>query len=135
MKSFDVFEHPTDGREAVKDGFSWPGFFFKWFWAFVKGLPAYGFLFIGATALVWSIDRAAGVDPASLISELTELSLALWVGREGNEWRRKALVAKGYRWIGTVMAASPEAAIEAVSGHQAEKGELARGPANGSKHG
>jgi hypothetical protein len=130
MKTFGVFEHPTDGRrEAVKDGFSWPGFFFKSGWAFFKGLPGRALIFLAVTVLVWVPDIIAGIDPSPIMSELTELSLSLWIGREGNEWRRKALARKGYRWIGTVEADSPQAALAAMSHQGTGTDELTAGSA------
>ena len=30
MKQYTVFQHPTSGYEAVKNGWSWPAFFFTW---------------------------------------------------------------------------------------------------------
>jgi hypothetical protein len=50
MKTFKVFRHPTLGFQAVKEGFSWPGFFFGPIWAFAKKLWGYAFL-ITATAV------------------------------------------------------------------------------------
>ena len=35
MKQFNVYSHPVLGPQAVKQGFSWPAFFFTWIWAFV----------------------------------------------------------------------------------------------------
>ena len=32
MKQLDVYSHPVHGFEVVKNGFSWPGFFFTWIW-------------------------------------------------------------------------------------------------------
>ena len=33
MRAYQVFKHPEKGFKAVKDGFSWPGFFFTWLWS------------------------------------------------------------------------------------------------------
>ena len=48
MKTFDVYQNRQGDTQAVKKGWSWPGFFFTWVWCFVKGLPgtALGILFI-----------------------------------------------------------------------------------------
>ena len=42
MRTFDVYKHRTQGYEAVKQGFSWPAFFFTRIWAFVKKLWLHG---------------------------------------------------------------------------------------------
>jgi hypothetical protein len=128
MKRFDVFEHETEGREAVKDGFSWPAFFFKWIWAFVKGLPGRGLMFLVAVGVAAFLDSALG---GHRVPFLTELGFSLWVGFEGNEWRRKALYAKGYRWVGTVEAESPGEALESSSDRQLPgDSEVLSGPMN-----
>ncbi|MCY4487204.1 MAG: DUF2628 domain-containing protein [Deltaproteobacteria bacterium] len=38
MKKFSILRHATSGYEVVKNGWSWPAFFFTWIWAFVKKL-------------------------------------------------------------------------------------------------
>ena len=43
MKVFTVYKHESKGYEAVKVGWSWPGFFFGPWWMLVKGFL---FLFI-----------------------------------------------------------------------------------------
>ena len=42
MKTFKIYEHPAGNREAVKQGWSWPGFFFGPIWAFVKKMWGLG---------------------------------------------------------------------------------------------
>lgn len=105
MKTFRVYQHPSGGMEAVKEGFSWPGFFFGWIWAFVKGLPGYG---VGLLALV---AISVGV---SVVSEVLGIIFALagyvWAGLEGNEWRVQKLDARGYRIVNEVEAETPDGA-------------------------
>ncbi|WP_226912943.1 hypothetical protein [Halomonas sp. 3D7M] len=36
MKEFKIYMHPAGMHEAVKQGWSWPGFFFGPIWALVK---------------------------------------------------------------------------------------------------
>ena len=52
MKAFDVYKHPTQGYQAVKQGFAWPVFFFSWIWAFVKKMWGLGFAFLGILFLL-----------------------------------------------------------------------------------
>jgi hypothetical protein len=128
MKQFDIFEDENGNRDAVKEGFSWPGFFFKWVWAFVKGMPGYGLLFLGTATLALIIDQLSGAQHA--LPVLSGLSFSLWVGLEGNEWRRKNLLARGYQWIGTVEAESPAAALMAANNREAASSELTAGPSD-----
>ncbi len=41
-KRYKVFEHPENRVEAVKQGWSWPAFFFIWIWALVKKMWVLG---------------------------------------------------------------------------------------------
>jgi len=117
MKQFDIFEDENGNRDAVKEGFSWPGFFFKWVWAFAKGMPGYGLLFLATATVALILDGLSGAQ--HVLPVLSGLSFSMWVGLEGNEWRRKNLIAKGYHWIGTVDAVSREAALRAAKIHEA----------------
>jgi len=40
MNFYNVYRHPVRGHEAVKLGWSWPGFFFTWIWAFAKRMKS-----------------------------------------------------------------------------------------------
>jgi hypothetical protein len=126
MKQFDIFEDPSGNRAAVKEGFSWPGFFFKWVWAFAKGMPGYGLLFLGTASLALILDELSGAQ--HVLPVLSGLSFSMWVGLEGNEWRRKNLIARGYHWIGTVDAESSEAALLTASNQEATSELMAAPP-------
>ena len=41
MKKFDIYFHKSHGYKAVKKGFSWPGLFLTWAWAFYYRLWGY----------------------------------------------------------------------------------------------
>ena len=48
MKQYKIFKHPSGNSEAVKQGWSWPAFFFSFIWAMVKKQWALGVsVFIG----------------------------------------------------------------------------------------
>ena len=116
MRIFAVYYHPVRGYEAVKNGFSWPGFLFTWIWAFVKGLPEFAapllFVFILSGALVGSGRRfllALGVGGM--------LCVALVAGFRGNRWREKSLTRRGYRLMEILREKSPDAAISRIFEH------------------
>jgi hypothetical protein len=48
MKTFKIYEPPTGECEAVKQGWSWPAFFFGPIWALVKTLWGLGVGFLMA---------------------------------------------------------------------------------------
>lgn len=117
MKRFEVFQHPTLGYEAVKVGFSWPGFFFGPFWAAIKQmwLPA-AIIFLVVIALVTvesSLDQSG--DNTAVMASLLQLGLAVFIGFQGNEWRRGSLRKRGYNSVSTVEATNPESAIATLT--------------------
>src|SRR3989337_3893601 len=58
MKTFDLYRHPTLGYEAVKRGFSWPGFFITPLWALSKRMWLGGALLL----VIWFFLFAARAD-------------------------------------------------------------------------
>lgn len=125
-----VFFHPALGHAAVKEGFSWPGFFLTWIWAFSKRMWTLGawlagfhyagtlvlgfllwFLAIGiARLLVESLLGLPGLPPLSLCTPIG-LALAVTVGLKGNRWLCERLPMAGYEYLGVAETFTPEAAI------------------------
>ena len=114
MKTFDVYKHPVLGHEAVKQGFSWPALFFTVIWAFFKKMWGNGgvllgvflLLNLGATAF-W----AEGSESGAVLMDLLMVALCVFVGFNGNDWRRSDLSRRGFDKIQSVQAETPEAAI------------------------
>lgn len=109
MKQFKIFKNPMRQYEAVKIGWSWPGFFFTWIWAAVKGLWS---IFAGLLALsiAMAIIGAASPDIAAL-SWIVGLGISLALGSNGNAMRETNLTGRGYRLQKIVVASTPEGAI------------------------
>ena len=110
MKEFNVYQHPVRGWQAVKEGFSWPGFFFGWLWCFVKGLFGWGFAILALAMVVGFF-----VESESVLTGISFV-LAMAIGSQGNEWRCDRLLRKGYSHIGKVTARTSYSAITEVSG-------------------
>jgi hypothetical protein len=114
MKRFDLYENERnpDELEAVKQGFSWPAFFFGWIWAFVKRMPL-----VGAVLLAIDVGFAVGerVLPdeglAADLAFLAWLAVGVVCGAYGNAWRRGALERRGFELAETVSAESPDQAL------------------------
>ena len=140
MKQFDLYTHPVVGHEVVKNGFSWPGFFFTWIWLLICRLWGHGI----AVAVFYSVGPfviffAGGVligltmpisdadlDDADLDAAIGSLFVVVWllssvvvnlvVGIKGNQWRRNNLVRKrGFEHLKTVQATTSDAALLEVS--------------------
>ena len=115
MRAFDLYQSPErDPRvEAVKYGFSWPALLFGWVWAIVKGMPALAAVLFGVDlAFAWTETALTG--PAWLVEGLGAafLAKALAVGALANRWRRRHLVARGYRSVDRIEAHSVRGAID-----------------------
>lgn len=111
MKTYDVYAHPLREQEAVKQGFSWPGFFFGWIWAFVKRLPPHGFALLGVGIVMGVIDAGAETPEISVVLSMVGLAIAVAIGFNGNEWRRDRLCQLGYKHMGSFHAATSDGAI------------------------
>ena len=116
MKTYDVYKHPVIGYEAVKQGFSWPAFFFNWIWAFVKKMWVNGLIIIGINVGFSIIESALSGDTGGiLIILVAQLGFFIFIGKNGNEWRRDSLKKRGFEHLKTVLAESPDAAIAIIA--------------------
>lgn len=127
MKTFDVYESKEGTLEAVKKGWSWPGFFFTWIWCFVKGLGGTGLTILFIIFFdIWIYDSYSvnhsrsgwSPEPPSspplafvIVSYLLPLLVAFWLGFKGNRKRKNKLLEYGYKLKKTVKATNPENAI------------------------
>ena len=114
MKVFKVYKHPSLGAEAVKVGFSWPAAFFIVIWMLVKKLWIFAGLWVVAYIVLTIIQDSAlksGAAGAILIVFAGHLALALIPAFKGNEWRIKNLTKRGFEFVASVPANTPDAAI------------------------
>ncbi|MBN2332281.1 MAG: DUF2628 domain-containing protein [Deltaproteobacteria bacterium] len=121
MKTFKVYSHQWYGYEAVKQGVSWPGFFFGFIWAMVKKLQRTAAGLFMAFAVILIIDSIADTIHSTLLSLVAAgcyLALCLAAALKGNEWRSKNLETRGYILIDTIRATSPPEAIARVAGEK-----------------
>ncbi len=114
MKKYRIFKHPAGNIEAVKQGWSWPGLFFTFIWAFIKRLWV-----IGATVLAVAflagvvLDSAASPSTADALSNVIGIAVSLLFGLRGNIWRENNLLSRGFEHVDTVVAQNPEGAVAA----------------------
>ena len=102
MKQFDVYSHPALGLQAVKHGFSWPGFFFTWIWMLICRM------WLGGTIVL-----VVMVVVALFVPALWSISfvVCLVVGMQGNAWRRNRLRERGFERVRSVQAKNADAAL------------------------
>ena len=108
MTDYKILKHPLGKIYAVKQGWSWPAFFFTYFWALFKKLWLKGVCaLIVIPIIVLIIDEYFG--KACISYGLG--GIGAWFGSEGNKWLERSLLSRGYDHIGTVKALNPEGAI------------------------
>jgi Protein of unknown function (DUF2628) len=105
MKLFTAHRPPHTSRDRalfVKEGFSWPAFLVPLIWLLYQRLWLAFALYLLAVAAIAA--AASAVDlPGGPLAALI-LALNLVVGFEANDLRRRALLRRGYREEGPVLA-------------------------------
>lgn len=118
IKTYKIFSSPLGSNEAVKQGWSWPGFFFIIFWAFVKKMWVLGssvlVLLIVLVMIEEGIEASSGVEAPAW--QIAIINGTFWVvsvifGVSGNQWREKNLLSRGFEYKDTVYAENPEAGL------------------------
>ena len=107
--SYHIYRRNESDLEAVKDGWSWPGFLFTTLWLLVKRLWLYAILVFLITILfneitfsIYSIE----------INKLAPLVINILIGQYGNSLCINRLKKLGYTFSGSVLAKTPEEAIQ-----------------------
>lgn len=115
MKTYKIFVSPLGQIEAVKQGWSWPGCLFSTVWTLVKkmwgiaavlwGAYIFGSILMGQALLA----EAHGF--FFLLMAALNIGVPILVGSQGNKWREKNLLTRGYEDKEMVQAQTPEAAL------------------------
>jgi hypothetical protein len=120
IKQFKIYENALGIREAVKQGWSWPGFFFTFIWAFIKKMHGLGGSVLGGLAfllvLFAALELSAREETVNALQALfgvVEIGLAIVFGVNGNRWREFNLASRGYVAKATVSAETDESALAA----------------------
>lgn len=114
MREFRIYANPQGSYKAVKQGWSWPAFFFGFIWALVKKMWVLGFGLIVLFFGLGFIGGFAGGDVEQAMNVITSLGsivVAIVFGVNGNRWREKNLTSRGFECKDTVTAANGEGAI------------------------
>lgn len=93
MARYDVFQHPVNQFQVrVKQGFSWPAFFFGAFWYLAKGMGLWFLFWFGIAVAVSVILFPVG----------PFLAFFVWIsaGFFANDNHRNYLLRQGYRHVG-----------------------------------
>lgn len=114
MKQFKIYANLQGTYEAVKQGWSWPAFFFVSIWALVNKMWALGFGVITVFFVLVVIEDAAGWrlgQGINILSNIGVLVLSIVFGVKGNTWRESNLTSRGFTFKDTITAENSEGAI------------------------
>lgn len=117
-RCYNVYRKSDGTWETIKNGFSWPAMLFGAFWAWSKGLVGIGFallalsIFLRFTPMLFAtILGQAGI----VLDLLISLGVIIWVGLNGNEWRKRSMGKRRFELVArSVHASSRDNAISAV---------------------
>ena len=99
---------------TVKQGFSWPGFFFAPIWLLLKRLWLYAAIFWILGLVVSTLSTAAEASQANgTVITLSLIALAMYFvsGFYGNSWREANLRSRGFNRVDSVSSETPDSAI------------------------
>jgi hypothetical protein len=97
MKIFTAHRPPQASHEDavfIKEGFSWPAFFFSVIWLILKRLWLPLILYLLALALLAALAARLSLSDTSVL--ILVLALNLLLGLEANERQRRALARRGF---------------------------------------
>ncbi|NJO55053.1 MAG: DUF2628 domain-containing protein [Rhodospirillales bacterium] len=94
----------------VKEGFSWPAFFFSALWAIWSRLWLVAFGLI-TLEVIWAV-AANWLDASVLVSAAISVGLALIIGWTANDLKRWTLFRRDYTEVGVVAAANNDEAMQ-----------------------
>jgi hypothetical protein len=97
MKIFTAHRPPQTSQEEavfIKEGFSWPAFFFPVIWLVLKRLWFSLIIYLLVLALIFALASRLSFSDTSVF--ILVLALNLLLGMEGNERRRRALARRGF---------------------------------------
>ncbi len=118
MKHYDILKNSAGSIRAIKQGWSWPAFFFTGLWALAKQL--WGIFALVIVANIGSFAIATFLVSNHVIRSLGALRVLNIVfviiisgilGMQGNSWLMDKLVSYyKFTWVDAVDAATPEEA-------------------------
>lgn len=112
MNQYKLLKHPTGNLEAVKQGWSWPGFFFSFIWAMIKKMWGIGIgALVGALVLGFLVGATGGGQGGDAIINVAAIITNVIFGINGNKWWTNSLKSRGYEEVDTVTAANPDGAL------------------------
>jgi len=113
MKQYKVYEKSQNQYEAVKQGFSWPGFFFSFWWCLFKKLWVIAVILVGSLLCLGILVNIVGLNAtaSSAVINLASVGISFYFGFKGNELRTDDIYNRGGKLLTTITASNPRSAI------------------------
>ena len=112
MRSYTIHHRAgakSDDVLVIKEGFSWGAFVFNFLWTLWHRLWLAS---LALLVVMLAIDAAADfLGIHQVLAAVIELAVSLWVGFNGNDWRRRALERRGYALGAVIAAPNADAAL------------------------
>jgi signal peptidase I len=115
MRTYEVFADKENRWKAVKDGFSWPAFFFTVIWSLFKKLWLLAFVWVAFNLFSVVIEVILFENPPDwwkTAMAVYGLALSMLFGIFGNHFGARRLEGRGYESVGRLKASSGQAAIK-----------------------
>lgn len=120
MNDYKIFKSSSGSYEAVKQGWSWPAFFFDILWALIKQLWGVAAIIFAITFIIVILltPSLQGLPDEQIIHIMNNISfiigmpLRIILGIFGNRLREKSLLKRNYVQVGNISSTSPAKAIE-----------------------
>jgi len=106
MRQYSILKNEEGTVKAIKQGFTWPGWFFTWIWCLVKKLYIHAVAFLVLNILVGLFTSGYGIGYFAGHIVIMEL-----VGFKGNKFLEEKLIKNGFEYIDTVSAKNSKSAI------------------------
>ncbi|MGO8754498.1 MAG: DUF2628 domain-containing protein [Gallionellaceae bacterium] len=117
MKNYQIFKHPDNRLDAIKEGFSFPGVLFGCFWllwhkiwlggtiAFIAGIAVYA-IFPSPEGYLFGVPYGHKFG----LADIFNIGTCLVIGIFGNELRSTSLVQRGFVRVSTEQAETTDGA-------------------------
>ena len=110
MDNYNVLENSEKKFVAIKVGFNWTAFFFPWLWALLNKLYLISVI-VFSLFLIFSLYFNKSQE-LLIMHFIGILFIGYYIGSEGNRFKEKYYLKRGYEFRETITADSPEFAIK-----------------------
>ena len=114
MKEYKVFEHPDGKFEVVKQGWSWPAFFFAFFWLLIKRMWILAGIIFASFLIIVIIGGVAGGAIEKALDEILSIAnimIMVVFGLKGNNLREQNLLSRGFDFKTSLTASNHDGAV------------------------